>query len=66
MEISDIKRKLGFYEDALYQAGFEKGWESILETINQVADREWNQGNATTAEVIRKLANRLQEVDNDD
>lgn len=65
MKISEIKTKLGFYEDALYQAGYEKGWESILETINQIADREWNLGNATTAEIIRKLANRLQEVEND-
>lgn len=54
MKISEIKNQLDFFTDALFQRGYDLGWNSVLEELEQAADREWNIGNKTTAEVIRK------------
>ena len=54
MKVSEIKSRLDFYADALFQRGYDMGWNSVVEELEQAADREWNIGNKTTAEVLRK------------
>ena len=55
MEINEIKHKIEFLHDALYQAGFDLGWETALEELEQQADKLWNKGETVTGEAIRKL-----------
>ena len=54
MKVSEIKSQLDFYSDALFQTGYDMGWNSVIEELEQAADREWNIGNTTTADVLRK------------
>jgi hypothetical protein len=54
MKVSEIKSQLEFFTDTLFQAGYDMGWNSVVEELEQAADREWNIGNKTTAEVLRK------------
>lgn len=54
MKVSEIKSQLEFFTDSLFQVGYDMGWNSVLEELEQAADREWNIGNKTTAEVLRK------------
>lgn len=65
MQIQEIKKQLEFYTDTLFQAGWELGWNSVIDEINEASDREWNIGNKTTAEVLRKLVKRL-DLDGED
>ena len=54
IKVSEIKSQLEFFTDTLFQAGYDMGWNSVVEELEQAADREWNIGNKTTAEVLRK------------
>jgi hypothetical protein len=65
MKIQEIKQQLEFYADTLFQAGWELGWNSVIDEINATSDKEWNIGNKTTAEVLRKLVKRL-DLDGED
>lgn len=56
MRVSEINQKIQFYNDQLFLAGYQMGWNSVIEQIEQDADREWNNGNRVTAEVLRKIA----------
>lgn len=60
MKVSEIKGQLEFFTDALFQSGYDMGWNSVVEELQQQSDREWNDGNKTTAEVIRKALKQIQ------
>lgn len=55
MKIDELKQNLDFYVDAIFQRGYDLGWESVVAQLESFSDREWNNGNKTTAEVIRKV-----------
>lgn len=59
MNTSEIKKNIEFYTDALFQKGYDLGWNSVLEELEQEADREWNLGNKTTSEVITRVARQI-------
>lgn len=61
MRVNEIKGKLDFYADALFQVGFDMGWNSIAEQLQQLSDTEWNEGNASRAEAIRWAINYVTE-----
>ena len=60
MKVKEIKNQIEFFADALFQSGYDLGWNAVLEELQQLSDAEWNSGNTTTAEVIRKA---LKDVD---
>lgn len=59
MKVSEIKGQLEFFTDALFQSGYDMGWNSVLEELEQHSDREWNIGNTTSAEIIRKAIREI-------
>jgi len=59
MDINEIKEKLDFYTDAIYQKGFDSGWNVALEEMEQLSDRLWNNGDSATGQSIRDVLNRL-------
>lgn len=63
MKVNEIKTQLEFFTDSLFQAGYDMGWNSVLEELQQLSDREWNNGNKTTAEVIRKAVKEIRAED---
>lgn len=60
MKVKEIKNQIEFFADALFQSGYDLGWNAVLEELQQLSDAEWNNGNTTTAEVIRRA---LKDVD---
>lgn len=65
MRVKEIKQNIEFQVDALFQAGYDLGWNQLIVELDELSNREWNIGNRVTAEVIRKVINQLQEGDND-
>lgn len=63
MKVNEIKTQLEFFTDSLFQVGYDMGWNSVLEELQQLSDREWNNGNKTTAEVIRKAVKEIRAED---
>ena len=63
MKVNEIKTQLEFFTDSLFQVGYDMGWNSVLEELQQLSDREWNNGNKTTAEVIRKAVKGIRAED---
>ena len=61
MKVNEIKGQLDFFTDALFQTGYDMGWNSVLEELDQMSDDEWNQGDAARAEAIRWAVNKLRE-----
>lgn len=61
MLITELKGKVEFYVDAMFQAGYDRGWNQVLVELDEMSNREWNLGNRVTAEVIRKVINQLGE-----
>ena len=59
MQITELKQKLDFYSDAIYQKGFDLGWESALETLDAVSDALWNKGESATGQALRDVINRV-------
>lgn len=59
MKVSEIKGQLDFFTDALFQTGYDLGWNSVLEEFEQESDREHNLGNTTTAEIIRRTIQKI-------
>jgi hypothetical protein len=55
MEITELKEKLEFYHDAIYQKGYDLGWESALETLDAVSDALWNKGMTATGQSLREI-----------
>lgn len=59
MKINELKSKLDFYADAIYQKGYDLGFESILEELEQVSDSWHNNGWITPAEMLRLEIRKL-------
>lgn len=55
MNISELKSKLDFYVDAIYQAGYDQGHETVICELDSISDRLWNDGFLQEAEVIRNV-----------
>ena len=65
MRVKEIKQTLDFHIDALFQAGYDMGWNQLVAELDEMSNREWNIGNRVTAEVIRKVIKQLEEGAND-
>ena len=63
MRVNDIKHQIDASLDILFQTGYDLGWNSVTEEIQQRTDAEWNLGNTTTAKILQKLA---QEINGED
>ena len=61
MNIKRIKEQLDYQIDTLFQAGYDLGWNALLEDLEQYADTQWNLNNKTTAEIVRKLINEMRD-----
>lgn len=59
MRVKDIKQQIEFQTDALFQAGYDMGWNSLLNELDELSNKEWNIGNRVTAEVIRRIVKEL-------
>lgn len=59
MRVKDIKQQIEFQTDALFQAGYDMGWNSLLNELDELSNKEWNIGNRATAEVIRRIIKEL-------
>ena len=53
MKLTELKNKLDFLQDALYQKGYDLGFESLLEEFEQIADSWHNNGFTAPAEMLR-------------
>lgn len=53
MKINELKSKLDFYVDSIYQKGYDLGYEASLEEFDRIADGLWNQGLHADAEILR-------------
>ena len=65
MRVKEIKQNIEFQVDALFQAGYDLGWNQLIAELDEMSKREWNIGNRVTAEVIRKVIKQLEEGAND-
>lgn len=55
MKLNELKSKLDFYVDSIYQKGYDLGYETVLEEFDQIADAIWNKGLETDAEILRMV-----------
>jgi hypothetical protein len=53
MNITELKSKLDFYVDSIYQRGFDLGYECALEELDNISNNLWNDGLETESEAIR-------------
>ena len=53
MNLSELKSKLDFYVDAIYQKGYDCGFDTVIEELDAISDRLWNDGHKDAAEIIR-------------
>lgn len=61
MNVKQIKEQIDYQIDTLFQAGYDLGWNALLEDVEQYADTQWNLNNKTTAEIVRKLINEMRD-----
>jgi len=61
MNVKQIKEQIDYQIDTLFQAGYDLGWNALLEDLEQYADTQWNLNNKTTAEIVRKLINEMRD-----
>lgn len=59
VKVTELKSKLDFYADALYQKGYDLGFESLLEELEQISDSWHNNGFTTPAEMLRLEIRKL-------
>ena len=59
MRVNEIKGQLDFFTDALFQTGYDMGWNSLLEEFEQLSDHEWNNGQPARAEALRWAINKI-------
>lgn len=59
VKLTELKSKLDFYADAIYQKGYDLGFESILEELEQISDSWHNNGFTTPAEMLRLEIRKL-------
>jgi hypothetical protein len=55
MRIREAKQKIDFYTDVIYQQGFDLGWDTMLEEMEQLADSLWNRGDSATGQSIKDI-----------
>jgi len=60
MRVKEIKQQLEFHADALFQAGYDMGWNSLINELDTLSNEEWNIGNKVTADVIRNIIKKLE------
>ena len=65
MRVKEIKQNIEFQVDALFQAGYDLGWNQLIAELDEMSNKEWNIGNRVTAEIIRKVIKQLEEGAND-
>jgi hypothetical protein len=53
MKIHELKSKLDFYIDSIYEKGYDLGFECALEELEQISDTLWNDGLEAHADAIR-------------
>jgi hypothetical protein len=53
MTITELKSQTDFFIDAIYQKGYDLGFESVTEELEAISDRLWNDGLKEAAETIR-------------
>jgi hypothetical protein len=49
----EIKQDIEFNLDLLYQKGYDLGFRTLLEDLDQIADAWWNAGFTSPAEMLR-------------
>jgi hypothetical protein len=59
MKLTELKSKMDFLQDALYQKGYDLGFESLLEDFEQIADSWHNNGFNAPAEMLRLEIRKL-------
>jgi hypothetical protein len=59
MKLTELKSKMDFLQDALYQKGYDLGFESLLEDFEQIADSWHNNGFTAPAEMLRLELRKL-------
>jgi len=59
MKLTELKSKLDFYADAIYQKGYDLGFESLMEEFEQVADEWHNNGFTAAAEMLREEIRKI-------
>lgn len=59
MNISELKHKLDFHVDAIYQKGYDLGFESVLEELDLIADAWWNHDFKVPADMLRMEIKKL-------
>ncbi len=53
VKLAEIKKQLEFHQDLLYQKGYDLGFESLMEELEQIADSWHNAGFTSPAEMLR-------------
>jgi hypothetical protein len=59
MTIQEIKQQTEFLQDALYQKGFDLGWEAALDSLDHISDALWNNGESATGSAVRDIIQRV-------
>ena len=59
MKFTELKRNLDFQVDAIYQKGYDLGYESVLEDLEQIADAWWNHDFKVPADMLRMEIKKL-------
>ena len=59
MRVKDIKQQIEFQTDALFQAGYDMGWNSLLNELDELSNKEWNNGQPARAEALRWATNKI-------
>ncbi len=59
MKLPELKREIEFLQDAIYQKGYDLGFQSILEELEQISDSWHNNGFTTPAEMLRLEIRKL-------
>jgi hypothetical protein len=65
MKTSELKSKLDFYVDALYQKGYELGYECALEELDVISNQLWNDGLEIQANALRDALEAIREGSNE-
>jgi hypothetical protein len=55
----ELKQDIEFNLDLLYQKGYDLGFRSLLEDLDQIADAWWNAGFTSPAEMLRMEIKKL-------
>lgn len=63
MKTTDIKEKLNFYADALFGKGYDIGWATALDELDQISDTWWNEGHDEASEMLRMEIKKLRGED---